>query len=340
MRERAMNTTGGAPLRATMRAAMVASVRATMGATTAALLLGIAACGGGEGGGPGGGSPTNPDNQPPMRPLVVDGTLGTSLGDPNATGGVSRIVEAVPGLRHTCARDDQGGVWCWGDPPREDETAPSGARAWPLVPTRVANLPPIVRLAAPRWYPGENGAFTLPLDQASCGQAADERWYCWGEHPENPLQDRQNPVTGVLVQRPGVVALPTELPPLDVLNQLDAARGTAYLEERLCGVSRNGRLLCWPGFQGTEPEEIGAVPNGVTIDGECALSADGAVRCSLPLFDGPPCALGLRSMIARGGRACGERADGTWRCYGRRDGAERVELADFVDVDRQRDCGR
>lgn len=126
----------------------------------------LAACGGG-GDGPtsSGGVIPGGGDQPAIRLLPGDDSLGERLGTaPRFEPPVEvqgRIVQAVAGDQHVCALDEAGRAWCWGDPAREE--GPFGA--WPEDPTAIVGGPYQRLLAGAR---------------ATCAVTADAALECWG----------------------------------------------------------------------------------------------------------------------------------------------------------------
>lgn len=285
-----------------------------------------------------GGSATDPADQP--RIALLDGaeSLGTALG---ASGDAPPpdlvFTEVVAGTAHVCARDTGGGVWCWGDPM---------PRAWyPPAPSRVRGAPPLINLRLPLSF-DRGGGNVQTFDGATCGQAADERWWCWGNHPSNPAQDRRDRddlMTAVLAPD-GIGSLlpPNAAPPAAVVNRWNTSAGFAIVNvdadpvqrrAATCGLTTAGELQCWPGLRdGEDATPMGTLPVGTRLAGACALTPDGHVRCHLPLTEGQPCPLGLTTIQATGTRGCGRREDGSFRCFGRPVGISGITVGNLRDV--------
>lgn len=105
---------------------------------------------------------------------VGNGLSGADVTRPVDTG--LDAVEVACGQGHTCARTATGEVYCWG----WDFYGQLGGSTTPLVPTRVAGLPPVDRL--------DVGGAT------SCALAQDRTVYCWGDNAHLQL-GRSTPAT-------------------------------------------------------------------------------------------------------------------------------------------------
>lgn len=293
----------------------------------AGVLLLLPACGGE---GPGGSSPsasTNPAAQPAITASGTEGSLGPDLGAPPPDEVVpQRVVQAVAGRAFVCALDEAGAVFCWGDRGPHWEGELSGGR-FPQHPVHVTGAPPLSTLLVPVRL--SDGSAPGVFDGA-CGLDESARWWCWGRHPSRPTRDQPALLDAKLVDDAGEPFIPDI--PDGVLSILDPLAGFASLARRTCGAHKDGGLVCWPGVLSEGFDHVDGFPAGTRLAGECALTPDGAVQCSVPHATGPQCELDLTSLQAMGSRGCGKRADGEWRCFGRPIGSGAVVLPGLRDV--------
>ena len=87
----------------------------------------------------------------------------------SADGALANVVELALGRAHGCARDDEGGVWCWGD----GTGSQLGVRP-----------PSGVHLLAVRVLEGAEALSLGP--RAGCARTADG-WRCWGDNGARQL---------------------------------------------------------------------------------------------------------------------------------------------------------
>ncbi|UQU64266.1 hypothetical protein COUCH_35795 [Couchioplanes caeruleus] len=166
------------------------------------------------------------------------------------------IVQVATGARHTCAVDDEGAAWCWGD----------GSAA----PVRVTGIAgPIVDIAA-----GGN---------TTCAATAGGAAYCWssGEAPARIAEARRARQVAVAGKR--ACFLDTDGRASCGGARLDT--GGAELDrisaagDRVCGVDREGRASCWT----TDGERSGVDGRmrdlDVGADRACGVGVEGYVSC-------------------------------------------------------------
>ncbi|OJF11032.1 hypothetical protein [Couchioplanes caeruleus] len=206
------------------------------------------------------------------------------------------LVMIATGSRHTCAADDEGAAWCWGDGSRGQLGVPGTSRS--ATPVRVrtgGRTDEIVDIAA--------GGDT------TCVATAGGSVYCWGADPAGG-EERSAPAavtTGGKVRE--VAAGGRQACALD-------ADGAAYCwgatarragpfaaisagAAHACGIDRGGRAYCWGdgGGDGGGGGRLGhgrtagrTAPTGVEVDAEltgidagsahsCAVDARGYTFC-------------------------------------------------------------
>lgn len=202
-----------------------------------------------------------------------DGAAGADTSVPTLVPGLAGIVDVEAGEDTTCARDDLGQVWCWGD--NIDGQVGNGT-------TVDAPSPVLVTLPA--------AAQDITLgDQFTCALLVDDTVHCWGEGSD--FQLASGDVTPVLT--PGLVQ---GMPAGDLVDVEAGQRGACVVtaaSERWCwGFSNNGQLgfaplaqlePVVPAFSGPllelvlDPPEIEGVLCGVLADGTVECAGDGTL---------------------------------------------------------------
>lgn len=222
------------------------------------------------------------------------GQLGDGAGaDRDAPAAVAALsdrvlVEITTGARHSCAIDDEGSAWCWGDGTHGQLGVP-GLRG-SAVPVRVATQPGPAGKQSGATAAGKQSGVGGPFvdiaagGDATCAVTAAGGAFCWG------ADDSAEPVavSTAIVAREIVVggtracALdtagrascwgiggPAESAAAGPFDQLAAGR------EHTCGLDRNGRARCWG--EGAD----GRLGTGGTADED----APAAVDLETPLRD-------------------------------------------------------
>ena len=182
------------------------------------------------------------------------GQLGT--GDPIEQDKPSRVealsdrtlVEITTGEDHSCAIDEDGTAWCWGDDTHGQLGAPglTGSSATPVqVSTQSGMTDPVVDIAA--------GGDT------TCAATATGKAYCWGQGDHGEVGD------GDGVDR----AEPVEVSTGGTVRQV------AVGEARSCAVDASAAAFCWGEDLGVTPVEVAG---GVRFS---EVSAGGGHFCGL-----------------------------------------------------------
>jgi hypothetical protein len=182
------------------------------------------------------------------------------------------LVGITTGARHSCAVDDEGGAWCWGDGSRGQLGRP-GLRSSP-VPVRVGRLGgPVVEIAAGR--------------DATCAVTAAGAAHCWGSGRDEPVAVAVGPVREITVHGTEACALDAEqqaacwdtrklvvtsqAAPKHTYRDLDAG------ENHTCAVDHRGEVSCWSsGAVGVPVEGLPRPPG--TVTGLRARALDGGLR--------------------------------------------------------------
>ena len=227
-------------------------------------------------------------------------------GTPNACGCTSVIAEVSGGGRHTCARKQDGTVWCWGG---------FGVSPVPMPVTGLGNR--ARQLSA-------GGAHT-------CAVLEDATLWCWGSNSDGQLGDGTGIDSGVPVQ---VAALGA--------NVASVGAGAFHT----CAVLKDGTLWCWGLNEdrqlgdGTHTSRLSPVAIALTGVDEvapgsgqtCAVLKDGTLWCWGRNDDGqlglgnrmltplPAQVTALGAAVARVDvgvqHACALKRDGTLWCWG------------------------
>jgi len=197
-----------------------------------------------------------------------DGAAGADNGTPTLVPGLAVINDVEAGEDTTCALDDLGQVWCWGD--NVDGALGIGS---------LVDNP----LPQPVTLPAAAQAIALG-DQFSCALLVDDQVYCWGEGTDFQL------ASGDLVNQltPGPVL---NVPAVDLVDIEAGGRGVCVLSspgERWCwGYSEEGQLGIAPLFQ-LEPALVGfsGPVAEVALDASeyrgvmCGVLTDGTLECA------------------------------------------------------------
>ncbi|GAA3350784.1 hypothetical protein GCM10020358_77990 [Amorphoplanes nipponensis] len=189
-----------------------------------------------------------------------DGTAG-QLGDgartdrdtPVAVTGLAgrNLVGVTTGARHTCAVDDEGGAWCWGDGAHGQLGVPG--RRGSAAPVRVGGMGgPVVDIAAGR--------------DSTCAVTAGGAVFCWGSDAYGQLG----------VGRPGDRDEPVAVPVRGQFREVTVGGRQA------CALAVTGRAYCWgAGKARPVPVDLAAPLGEVTAGGKhtCGLERGGRASC-------------------------------------------------------------
>lgn len=177
------------------------------------------------------------------------------------------LVQITTGARHTCAVDDEGGAWCWGDGSHGQLGVP-GLRG-SAVPVRLGARSgmrgPVVDIAAGR--------------DTTCAVTAAGAAFCWGSDAYEQLGTRGHG------DRDEPVAVAANGPMRGKVREVTVG-GT-----QACALGAEGRASCWgtrglgSGTRSAKPEPVGVVLSAalgeVTAGGEhtCGLDRGGRAFC-------------------------------------------------------------
>ncbi|MEM9487749.1 MAG: hypothetical protein AAGC55_01325, partial [Myxococcota bacterium] len=178
---------------------------------------------------------------------VGDGTAA-DRGRPTATIGLdSAIAEVSVGDDHSCAREDNGTLWCWGR--NQDGALGDGTTTQSSTPVQVSTLGGSVK-----------GLYTGRAH--TCAVLGDGSTWCWGQDLYGQL--------GSQGQR-AMSEMPRQVADLDDVARL----ATGVAADHTCAVENDGSLACW-----------GRNQYGQLGDGSTAERA-GPIRVSSDLFGQP-----------------------------------------------------
>ncbi|MEU8232757.1 hypothetical protein AB0C12_24515 [Actinoplanes sp. NPDC048967] len=232
-------------------------------------------------------------------PVAVTGPAGRDL------------VEITTGARHTCAVDDEGGAWCWGDG-SHGQLGVAGLRG-STVPVRVGARSgmrgPVVDIAAGR--------------DTTCAVTAAGAAYCWGSDAFGQLGtsdrgDRDEPVAVSVRGRVREVTVGgTQACALAVEGQafcwgarraksepvgVDLAAALGEISAggaHTCGLDRAGRAFCWG--DGAD----GRLGSGRSVDRAVPVRAAGPALRDLDAGEEHSCAFDTRGYAYCWGAGAG-----------------------------------
>ncbi len=250
--------------------------------------------------------------------VVAACSAGADTVSPRATSSL-HFTAIAAGARHTCALEQSGGVWCWGN----DDAGQLGTDSLlsTMLPARTASAPPFAAIYA--------------ADDHTCGATAANQLFCWGAGKGGQLGD------GLRANRS------TPAPVADTFHFAQVAVGDSVT----CGLTGGGTAYCWG--KGV----YGGLGNGLLADSAapgkpilypslrytyvaaggqhgCAITDQGVTRCwgvNNHGQDGTGNTVGLASpepvdatvrfarVFAGGEHSCGLTADGHAYCWGRGD---------------------
>jgi alpha-tubulin suppressor-like RCC1 family protein len=202
------------------------------------------------------------------------------------------LVEITTGAHHSCAIDDQGSAWCWGDNAHGQLGVP-GPTGGTAVPIRVSTLTgltdPVVDIAA--------GGDT------TCAATATGGAFCWGRGDHGEVGD------GGGVDRAQPVAVSTG----------STVRQVAVGVAKSCAVDASGDVFCWGAGLADQPVPVeagGTAFAQITAGGGhvCGLDREQTAYCwgaggEGEIGDGSAADRADPVLVALGGRD----ADGTLR---------------------------
>jgi alpha-tubulin suppressor-like RCC1 family protein len=178
------------------------------------------------------------------------------------------VVEISAGAEHSCAIDEQGRAWCWGDNSAGQLGNPealAGSDEPVPVSTTTGMAGPVVDIDA--------GAYT------TCAATTEGAAFCWGADGTGQLGDGP---------APGDQDEPVEVAATGPLGGGAKVRLIAVGGRHTCSVDDQGAGACWgedalgAGAVGPQPEPVavdtGGVLDGVRLD---VLSAGGAHTCAV-----------------------------------------------------------
>ena len=192
-----------------------------------------------------------------------------------------RLTQIVTGAFHTCALDESGATWCWGQDLHDQLDGASASE--PGLPARIA-MPDGLRFSA----------ITAGFSH-TCALTSEGAAWCWGEGTDGRLGDGGTSD----VSEPTAVDMPDGV----TFSAIDG--GNAHT----CAIASDGSIWCWGlGVQGGASAGANApVPTAVAAPNDSralAISAGGFHTCAL-LDDG--------GVWCWGDDASGQLGDGEWR---------------------------
>ena len=236
------------------------------------------------------------------------GRIGFDPIDPIANRCSFRTADIGNGF--TCALDDEGGVWCWGDDLLSGGTVLVEQPRRIELPTRAVELGTGSRHACARlddgsvWCWGNNnrgqlklpsGDTNLPPVEIAIGDSAVElrvgAWHscvrrsadlaivCWGHNLYLRLGN-----TGMLTQGPTPIA------------GTEGSRQLSLGHQHACAVDAQERVICWGG----------------NLWGQ--LGDGGSTERAMPMV--VPTALPIQRVVAAGRTTCALDSAGAWSCWG------------------------
>ena len=258
-------------------------------------------------------APGTPGSLGPPRPA-----LDTSA--PILVPGLSGVVQITAGASHSCARLDDGTVYCWGYN-AEGQAGPDGLGGY---------------LGRPRPVPGLVGASDVQAGTAhTCAVVATGAVRCWGSDHWGQLGTRPAPSTAAAW---GIAP---------AVSGVAVVRALAAGHAHNCAVVANGDVICWGsdrfGQSGTDPiggltrlDGLGDIAEIAAGDRLCLSSAGGSVACLEADEPHPIPLTGPQGVVAiavdRGVGCAVDGGGGVW-CWGRHlaDGEQGVPALIYGD---------
>lgn len=178
----------------------------------------------------------------------------------HAVSGITGAVEIGCGGRFSCARTDNGEVWCWGEDLRVDRLDDLGRLARPMPPR------------APRpWLAARDVSRLWVGERRACARGKDGALSCWGYFVDASVGAVCAGTSCVVTREP------RPIPAAEGVDELDA--------DGFCLFRRGRPLECRGERAARELAALGAVSVIRWTDG-CALLDDGSVRCWGPNAEG------------------------------------------------------
>jgi alpha-tubulin suppressor-like RCC1 family protein len=200
--------------------------------------------------------------------VAACGSASPSASIPTAPA-APRIHGLTAGRWHSCARDDDGAVFCWGD--GRDGQLGDGSRSIRTRPVSVRSLPAIEGVAAGSRH--------------TCARTHDGRIYCWGARDRGQIGD------GVLDDDVEPALEPQLVAGVDGATQLSVG------DDHACALRIDRTVLCWGDNQfgqlgrgesdiaprSATPAAVAGLTEVVEVRAgathTCARTASGSVRC-------------------------------------------------------------
>ena len=210
------------------------------------------------------------------------------------------ITQLAAGALHTCALQDDGRVWCWGN----NQQSQLGIEKLDhsVVPAAVPNVRGAVEISA--------------ADNTTCVRYADGAVDCWGHlgtasevaKPARVTEDVAQIAGRCFRKKSGAVECLTEhaqLVPVEGIT--DAVDITATSGDRGCAIRANRTLACWLGTRPLPANALTGVQRaGLTLRGGCALLEHAVVKCwTVPDASNANATFtGARDLVTGGERIC------------------------------------
>jgi len=276
---------------------------------------------------------------------------------PQAIPGVAGAVEVAVGDRLACARDRDGGVWCWQWGHERDKRSPELERMTlppppehqiPVHPKRVVaagatslagGFGPVCALSRgearcwgadlkPARIPVLTGVTALAFGRHSCAVRGGADVVCWGDNENGQLG------SGWAGERP----TPLLVPGLHDATALE----TSYVNgvvgyQWSCARRAKGKPVCWGNIYANDPRRANpaptAVANMMTRNRDCTL-AGGRVRCDYepwPRHEAPGITDAVQLTLGDMGNCARERS-GEIACWKSEAIARVPGITDAIDV--------
>jgi len=246
-----------------------------------------------------------------------NGGTANSATPVKATDMFDKIAVIAPGEHHTCAIDEDGKAWCWGDVLHG--VLGNGSDTGSLTPVAVTGLvEPVQAMDSAR--------------HSTCALDGNSRVWCWGRNDTGALGNGNQAHSAV---------------PVEVLGQPSKSKAVAQGDDHACLLSTTGEVYCWGSNSygelgiGTTQKKLAATKVTALSNvralranehSTCAITNAGALYCwgvnqSGSVGDGkqenrvlPAPVLGMgadiRAVAMGVSRTCAVKLDGTVWCWG------------------------